>query len=330
VPLSLLRLGAQRRQEALKEARKQTSGPGVGYRKGEAFQHGRDQAQSRAAVAPVSLPANAGSSMGAMNLAGVDAASMPMARVYLRLLAEAQQEAAVAKQRLYDLRRQVAMQGPRESKEAAHEADGGNGQEHCPPSGVPMEGSPDGGVSPSGDMGQAPGAPSPADSGASPGSPSAGADAKPGSDAQAQAGGEAQTNAPAPGGCVESVHAPTGPPMGTAYPAYAMGMGMGMGVGLTGGQGGGLGMFSHGPSSGNADLDIQFMARQAMLRRQYDFLRNQIGMMRQTANFYGQRSGLKSYQGMAEFEKEVAARRPKPMTMEEALKRVDAGLGPDL
>lgn len=76
------------------------------------------------------------------------------------------------------------------------------------------------------------------------------------------------------------------------------------------------------------DLDMQYFARQALMRKQYEFLRNQMSMMRRNADYYGRNSSMKPYQTLEDLEK-TFDQAPR-MTMEEALRRVDSGLGPEL
>ena len=82
-------------------------------------------------------------------------------------------------------------------------------------------------------------------------------------------------------------------------------------------------------SDHGGDIAIQHAARQALLRRQYDLLRTQLGAARRNADYAGRYANLQPYKKLADVEKELAARRPPPLSMAEALRRVDAGVAPE-
>ena len=65
------------------------------------------------------------------------------------------------------------------------------------------------------------------------------------------------------------------------------------------------------------------------MRRQYDFLKSQVQSMRSHVDTTArQQVGGEVYQRVNDVKKEIDARRPPRLSMEEALRRVDAGLGP--
>lgn len=73
---------------------------GVGYREHEPYAYGRRWAQHDR---PTPQPSKQTSEVAKCEEV-TDGATIPMARTYLRMLAESQQEAAIAKQHLWDLR----------------------------------------------------------------------------------------------------------------------------------------------------------------------------------------------------------------------------------
>mmetsp|Transcript_49959 Transcript_49959/g.141185 ORF Transcript_49959/g.141185 Transcript_49959/m.141185 type:complete len:113 (+) Transcript_49959:222-560(+) len=89
------------------------------------------------------------------------------------------------------------------------------------------------------------------------------------------------------------------------------------------------GLSGAGFGSGYGDLGVQYLARQALMRRQYDFLKNQVQSMRGHVDVTArQQVGGEAYTRVSDVKKEIEARRPPRLSMEEALRRVDAGMGP--
>lgn len=227
--------------------------------------------------------------------------TLPMARMYLRLLAESQQEAAMAKQRLWELRHVMAQQ---QAEWASHQ--------HEPSTGTnPAPDEHDHQTQPSSGHEEGAGQPTPA--------------------------GAAAGAVPVPPAVPIPGLAPAG--LGGFAPAMMAGLDThSFGAAGYGGAANLGGRPALMPTLGvpgidrlgvaGADLGMQFLARQALMRKQYDFLRHQVDTMRANVDQVGRAPGGDYYTRVADTQREINDRRPPVMTMDEARRRVDEGLGP--
>jgi hypothetical protein len=84
-----------------------------------------------------------------------------------------------------------------------------------------------------------------------------------------------------------------------------------------------------GPSSGGGGvvngeaLALQHAARQAQLRQQYDMLRSQLAASRRNADTYGRFASMGHYTKLTDVEKHLKSRGPTPLSMEEAMRKVE-------
>jgi len=96
---------------------------------------------------------------------------------------------------------------------------------------------------------------------------------------------------------------------------------------MTGGGGlmSSMGSIGGGGIGGNA-LMMQHAARQAQLRQQYDMLRHQLSAARRNADAYGRFAEVGNYTNLIDVQREIDAKAPPPLSMADALKQADAAL----
>jgi len=262
--------------------------------------------------------------------------TLPMARVYLRLLAEAQAEAAGLKRRVWELTAEVARLRGEPAPAAGGTATGGTATGGTATGGAAAGGAAAGcgGSDPEGheNLEATMAATMAATVGATMG-PEGSTKGASGEDAVAPSNPFASTF-PGPS---------TVGGLPVDMPGFLAGFGgkenavNGAALNLRSSVGGGLGRTLDAGVGGAAvpgteHLVMQHAARQALLRRQYDVLRSQLAAARGSADFFGRHASMQAYTTLAGVEAELQGdpRRPRPLSMEEALRRVDAGLGPAL